>query len=374
MWRSEPLPFKSKPIEFNMLKIILITILVILIVIALGVWWLLRKFKSVLKVIKEEMENKPMHPPCRVNPQVEPNPQWRSPAEIKKFTDEFLAHGFTSLGAFTLPETGGLQIAAFVNETERLYGTIYDHQKMPPNIDIVGDLEDGGELSGSNTKFGDAVDRRPEVIAIRLDGGGVKELLEAVQEHPTQSPRKPVNGADFAEYFRLSYAKAMNWRMKRGGTTREEIRRQAKKDRTELTEEEFEEVYWQQRESDMTELQAGCIAQYLDEQKPAAVEWDQIQHRVFAVPTPLTEAEVIELLETHCDLDEEQTHRLKQIKLAFGQTALDFMQQVMAGNLGGLGLKRLGSVQEPVPAEIYLAPDDEDDEDLEDESQAGVEK
>lgn len=344
-----------------MLKIILIIVLVILLVIAFAVWWLLRKFKSIMKVIKEEIENKPMHPPCRVNPQVEPNPQWRNPEQIKKFTDEFLAHGFTSLGAFTIPETGGLQIAAFVHEAERLYGTIYDHQKMPPNIDIVGDLEDGGELSGSNTKFGDTVDRRPEVIAIRLDGGGVKELLAAVLAHPTQSPRKPVNGADFAEYFRLSYAKAMNWRMKRGGTTREEIRRQAKKDGTELTDEEFEEVYKQQHESDMTELQAGCIAQYLDEQKPAPVEWNEIESRVFAVPAPLTEAEIIELLELHCDLDEEQTHRLKQIKLAFGQTALDFMHQVMDGNIGALKLKRLGAVQEPVPAEIFLAPDDEEE-------------
>jgi hypothetical protein len=343
-------------------KIVLGIVLVILIIAALGVWWVIRKFKHAMKGLKEVLDAKPMHPPCRVNPLPEPNPQWRNPEAIKKFSDEFLAHGFTALGAFTLPEVGGLQLAAFVHEGERLYGVAYDHEKLPPNIDIVGELEDGGELSGSNTTFGDTVDRRPEVIAIRLDGGGVKELLAAVQAHPAPAPRKPVAGADFATYFRTTYARTMNWRMKRGGVTREEIRRQAQKDGTELTEEQFEEVYQEQRATYMTELQAGCLAQYLDDQKPAAAEWDEIQDRVFAVPAPLTEAEVRELLELHCELDEEQTHRLEQIKLSFSQTALDFMHQVMDGNIGSLGLKRLGTVQEPVPAEIFLVELSEEDD------------
>lgn len=345
-------------------KIILVIVLIVLAVVALIVWWLIRKFKS---AIKEALDAKPLHPPCRVNPEPEPNPQWRNPEQIKQFSDEFLANGFTSLGAFTVPEVGGLQLAAFANEAESLYGVAYDHKKLPPNIDVVCRHEDGSDITVTNTTYGSAMDRPPTSPAIRLDGGGVREVLDALWKHPATSPRIPVKGGEFAARFKAAYAKEMNWRLKRGGATREEIRRQAEKGDHKLTDEQFEEVYNQQRETYVAELQAGCIAQYLDEQKPAPAEWDEIQHRVFAVPETMTGAEVREALELNCDLDEEQTHRLEQIKLTFGQTALDFMRQVMDGNVGALELKRLGSVQEPLPAEIFLVEARDDDERSDDE-------
>ena len=347
------------------LKILLVIVLVVLAVLALGVWWLIRKFKSAIKLA---LDAKALQPPCRLNPEPEPNPQWRRPEQIQQFAEDFVAHGFTPLGAFTIPETGGLQLAAFVHEAERLYGVAYDHEKLPPNIDIVCRYEDGTDLTGTNTTFGDALERPPGSPAIRLNGGGVREVLAAVQQHPATAPRIPVKGEEFAARFKAAYAKEMNWRLKRGGVSREEIRRQAAKDGTKLTDEQFEEAYQEQRANYLAELQAGCIAQYLDEQKPAPAEWEEIQPRVFAVPETLTEGEVRAALQENCQLDEEQTHRLEQIKLTFGQTALDFMRQVVEENRGALGLKRLGAVQEPVPAEIFLVeaadgdagPDDED--------------
>lgn len=346
------------------LKIILAIVLVVLAVLALGVWWLIRKFKTAIKLA---LDAKALHPPCRVNPEPEPNPQWRNSDKIKQFSDEFIAAGFTPLGAFTIPETGGLQLAAFVHEAERLYGVAYDHEKLPPNIDIVCRYEDGTDLTGTNTTYGDALERPPSSPALRLNGGGVREVLAVVQQHPAMSPRIPVKGEEFAARFKAAYAKEMNWRLKKGGVTREEIRRQAGKDGTKLTDEEFEEVYKTQRSNYMTELQAGCIAQYLDERKPAPAEWDEIQHRVFALPETFTEEEVRETLQVHCDLDEEQTHRIGQIKLAFGETALDFMRQVVDDSIGSLGLKRLGSVQEPVTAEIFLVEATDEDESADDE-------
>ena len=348
-------------------KIVLVIVLILLAVIALGVWWLISKFKGVLSAVKDGLENASIHPPCRVNPEPEPNPQWRNPEPIKQFSEEFVANGFTPLGAFTIPEIGGLQLAVFVNEAESLYGVAYDHKKLPPNIDVVCRYEDGTDLTVTNTTYGSALDRPPGSPIIRLEGGGVREVLAAVATHPATSPRIPVKGEEYAARFKAAYAKEMNWRLKRGGVTREEVRRQAGKDDHKFTDEQIDEVYKQQRATYMAELQTGCIAQYLDEQKPAPAEWDEIQHRVFAVPETMTEVEVREALESNCDLDEEQTHRLEQIKLTFGQTALDFMRQVLDGNIGALGLKRLGAVQEPLPAEIFLVEASGEDEHSDDE-------
>lgn len=344
-------------------KIVLIVVLVLLIVLALVAWWLISKFKGVISAVKEGLGEIANHPPCRVNPEPELNPQWRNPEKMNQYAGEFQALGFAPAGTFSLPEIGGLQIAAFAHEQERLFGVAYDHQKMPPNIDIVCEHEDGTEISATNTKMGEAMDRRPEVTAIRLDGGSVRDVFDAVQKSPATAPRKPVKAEEFAAQFRGSYAKSMNWRLKRGGTTREEIRRQAAQDGTQVTDEIIDETYQAQRESYVMELGAGCVAQYLDDHKPSPEEWAEIEHRVFAIPETFTEQEVRQTLEEHCDLDEEQTHRLEQIKLDFGQNGLDYMRRVVNGDIGALGLKKLGAVQEPVPAEIYFVERKDDDSD-----------
>jgi hypothetical protein len=343
-----------------MLKFVLIIVLVALAVLALGVWWLIAKFKG---IVTDVMEASTPHPPCRINPMPEPNPQWRNPETMRDYSQQFLALGFVSAGTFTIPETGGLQLAAFVHEGEQLYGVAYDHEKIPPNVDIVCDYEDGSEMCASNTKIGETVERQPEVVSIRLDGGSVCELLEAVQRHETASPRIKIQGDRFAEGFKASYARSMNWKLKNGGTSREEIRRQAQQDGTEVTDELIEETYKSMRGDYVTELQSGCISQYLDQARPSPTEWERIEHRVFAVPETLTAEEVREILTEHCRLDEEQTHKLEQIKLNFGQTALDFMRVAMEGDPGSLGVKRLGAVSEPVGAELFLVmQEDSDDE------------
>ncbi len=71
-------------------KIILVIVLVLLLVIALIVWWLISKFKGVLSAVKEGLENASFHPPCRVDPQPEPNPQWRNPEKMKELLTSFI--------------------------------------------------------------------------------------------------------------------------------------------------------------------------------------------------------------------------------------------------------------------------------------------
>lgn len=334
-------------------KTILLVAVAAILLAAFGIWWLIRKFKTALKGLAEAAQ---MFPPCRVNPVLEPVPQWRNPDQINRYTEQFLAAGFKSAGAYSLPELGGLQLAAFAHESEQLYGVVYDHQKLPPNFDIVCRYEDDTDLTVTNTKYGDAMDRPPSSPAIRLDGGTVADAMGALCQHPATSPRRPVKAEEFAERFRKAYAEDMNWRLKRCGSTREEIRRQATKDGTEATDELVEEVFKSQRETSNTRLQEGCIAQYLDEQNPSPVEWEEKQHRVFAIPETLTSEEVVAVLRSHLDMDEEQEHQLAQVKLDFGQTALDYMVRVVDENIGHLGLQRVGRVTEPVPADLFLAP------------------
>src|SRR5881398_1656930 len=104
-----------------LIKIVAIIAVVVLLLVVAGGMLLLRWLR---RIIKGEVDA-PSCPPCRVNPEPEAAPQWRSPDKVRQYACEFKALGFQEIGAFTIPEMGGLQMLGFVHPAERLYGLIY---------------------------------------------------------------------------------------------------------------------------------------------------------------------------------------------------------------------------------------------------------
>src|SRR5688572_12895818 len=102
------------------LKIIGIVALVVVAIVVVGVLWFWRQLRAAAK------DDAIPYPACRINLEPEAQPAWRSEGQIKKYAAEFCALGFEEIGAFSIPEMGGLQLLAFVHPTERFYGVIYD--------------------------------------------------------------------------------------------------------------------------------------------------------------------------------------------------------------------------------------------------------
>src|SRR5207244_779028 len=148
----------------------------------------------------------------------------------------------------------------------------------------------------------------------RKNGASVAEIFDAVRQHPKAAERIELKRENFVENFRKGYTRSMNWRLKKGGASREEIRRQAAADHKELTDEQFEEAYKELRASYVRRLQEGCVAQYLDEQNLVAAEWERIQDRTFAIPETLELKEVVEVISTAMCLDDEQRHALEKVQ------------------------------------------------------------
>lgn len=331
------------------LKIIGVVALIVVAIVVVGVIWFWRA------VVKEAAT--PPFPPCRVNLEPEEHPTWRNEGQIMKYAAEFRAAGFEQVGVFTIPEMGGLHLLAFVHAAERFYACIYDHQQVPPWFDIFAEFADQTELTGSNTQLGDTMDRRPGDIKVAMKDSSVKEVFNALREHPKAAERLAVARESFAETFKRQYARSMNWTMRKGGVSREEIRRQMQQDKQELTDEQFEEVCKEVRASYVQQLQQGCIAQYLDESKIPLVDWERMQHRAFAVPETLDSKELVELIDTTGYLDEEQRHALSKMEVTTGTDAIETIQKIITQNVGGLGLQRIAEISEPVRAWIVLLPD-----------------
>lgn len=339
-----------------LVKIVVIVVLLLVLFLFTAAVFFVRWIRRVLKAANHT----PTCPPCRVYPEPEPNPQWRTPDKIRQYASEFRALGFAEVGGFMIPQIDGLQMLAFVHPAERLYGIIYDHKAIPPTFDIFCGFEDKTGLTASSSKAGRSLDKRPGHPILWLGDNRVAVVLDALRREPQSVPRVPSSSDDFLPTFKRHYAEGMNWRMKKGGVSREEIRRQAESKGKKLDEDVINDVYKNMRQAHITELQRGCLAQFLDEQQIPAAEWERQQARAVVIPETLETNELVEVLEGALPLDQEQRHTLRQLRGHTGQRALDTMDEILAQNVGALGLEKLGEVQEPVRAYVLLMPARED--------------
>jgi hypothetical protein len=335
-----------------LLKIAVVLALLVMLLLVIGVAMVVRWVRKLVKSATDA----PNCPPCRVNPEPEPSPQWRTPGKVQQFANEFQALGFEEIGAFTIREMQGLQMLAFVHPGERLYGIIYDHKKIPPSFDMACKFDEQTGLTASSSKMGRTLDKRPGNPILWVGDERVAVVLEALKKEPQPPVRLPVSAEGFLPHFKRAYAEGMNWRMKKGGVSRDEIRRQAESKGKHLDEAAIDQVYERMRKAHVVELQRGCLAQYLDEQQMPAAEWERLRARAVAIPETLETDELIAALEGVLTLDQEQRHALRQLRRHTGQTALDTVDEILGGDVGGLGLEKLGEVSEPVRAYVLVAP------------------
>lgn len=337
------------------LKIGLVLLAVVALVILVIVGWFINVLK---KAVKSAAESVAAAQPCRVTLKPESNPEWRTPDVINRYAGDLRAIGFEEVGTFSIPELGGMMILGLVHPTEGLLSVVYDHRRQKaPTFDIVADYADGSSVSATNSSAGDALDKRPNHPILWLgDSVSASDVLERVQKFEAPAARQPIRKEDFAEHFKKGYARSINWRLKKGGASRDEVRRQAAKKGQQLTDEQVENVYQKLHHRYLRQLQEGCIAQYLDDQKPAAGEWERIRPQTFAIAETLELKEIIATISEYVDLDEEQTHQLEKIEKNFGEDATVVMNRILDQNIASLGVKKLGEVAEPVRALILLSP------------------
>src|SRR5262245_2184019 len=123
-----------------LLKILGIIALVVILVAIFAIRWFFRHMRGAIA------DALPV--PCRIHPEPEPNPQWRNASVIRQFADEFRALGFQEIGAFNIPEMGGIQFLAFFHSGEQFYGCAYDHKKLEPTFDVVCLLANDTSVTG----------------------------------------------------------------------------------------------------------------------------------------------------------------------------------------------------------------------------------
>ena len=338
------------------IKIILVVVAVLAVLVCSVVLWFLKTISKAVKSATAAAVAGGTPQPCRVTLEPESNPQWRKSEIVTGYIEQLRAIGFEDIGAFRIPEMRNLMIFGLFHPGEGLVGVVYDHNKAPaPTFDICADFTDGSTLTATNSSSGDILDKRPNHPILWLGNDSAQQVLEAVQKFSAPAPRQPILKENFVERFKKAYARSINWRLKKGGASRDEIRRSAEKKGLQFTDEQIEESYQRLHQTYLLQLQLGCIAQYADDQKPDAAEWENIRSQVFAIAETLSLDEIIETIDGHLDLEEEQREQLKKVSKNSDEDGTVVIGKILVQNIANLDLKKLGEVTEPVRAIILLA-------------------
>lgn len=316
--------------------------------------WLWKRFQPV------QLPQAVTPPPCRITLVSEENPSWKGEKHVSRLTDLFRAVGFQRLGAYRIPELDNQRILGMIHPTERFYACIYD-SKTQPIFEVFAEFSSDNSLVATNSTWVRDMEQRPGSVTLRLSNASPQQILQALGQQEKATDRMAVSGNGFVTAFTKAYVRNLNWRLKKGDITRDQIRLDAKREGRGLTNEQIEELYRAKRSAYVAQLQDACRTQYRDEQKIDPAAWQGLQNRVVAIPETFDLKEVINALSyaVSAALNDKQLQALQRMETSLGDDGIVFIEKIISKNIGDLNLRQLGEVSEPVRAWIVAAPEAE---------------
>jgi hypothetical protein len=284
---------------------------------------------------------------------------WARPTQAHALADPLAGLGYHDAGQFTVEEVQGLHVWPFVNPSESAYAVVYEHPSGLVWIDFVTRYEDGTSLTTSNTDQGADLDHQP---GHDKDYAGGLSTAELHRRHLATRPQRPmarVSAEDFASTFEAAYAREMAWRNSRGGPTEREIRAIAERSGMAMSDEEIEETRKMMAEQAMEGLDEALRERFTATTDMRARQWEDARDSLVFVHDRLTP----EMLDDRVrgwlwDGDEDDEGDGGSLP-----TVPDGMPPRMAFAKFNAALPqekrfvKVGEVDQPVPADVYRAPE-----------------
>ncbi len=296
---------------------------------------------------------------------------WDDPAGFERAAGAVRDAGFNNAGEYTVESRAGLKIAGFAHPGKSVYAAIYE---MPPSgiwVDFVTRYADGTAVTYSNARY-HGLDRPPEKLAEFHDGMAVEELYRRFLEQRPTRPMLPTPPEDFAAAVERYHAEEMDWRLKRGGLTEEEIRRVAARDGSEASEQMIrhtQRLWWASVTGD---LEAKLRASYQATVSVPVAEWESVRDRLVLVHDYLRADDLVEKLGWAAEEDEDGEETVRQRLAELGNcSSREAFARLNATFPAAQQHRLLGKVDRPVEADVYAAPEieDEDGEDAGDDEE-----
>ena len=343
---------------------------------AIAFVWLKKKLGGVCESLMQLVQASGI-PPFRIHLDAKEGTEWNQADKVDQATTHFEGVGYRRIGDYDVREMEEVRIRAFSHDATGFFAVLYDHNAAGVFADVFRDFSDGTSVTIS-TAPETGMDRPTHAPLFRIEQdiceeGGAQILHDRLAHEAIGREAYATRPEEFAHMFSEFYAQEMDWRIARGGVTRQEIERVA-------------EVSGQPEPSDaQVEMIQGlwncAICSFLDEEVQriwlaesnlGAVEWESMRERITVVHEHLKGEDLADDLawsivyaQTNGDDDfeseaahNEASGRLRP--LFESRSVRDGFEQAMNELPEKSRYRRVGSVEEPWPADIWVAPEEPD--------------
>jgi len=151
------------------------------------------------------------------------------------------ACGLKRIGTYRIDPLN-VMASAFANPEEHICCVVYHHATVGCFVDMVCRSTSGKSFTSTNAPTGGALDHREGQEKHYDKTLAIPALFEMTKSRRPEGPYDDYTAENFASKFEAAYAEDMDWRARRGGVTKEEVRRQAAESGKPVSEETIDEA------------------------------------------------------------------------------------------------------------------------------------
>jgi len=351
-------------------------VLGVLVLGAIAFVWIKKKLGGVCESLMQIVQASGL-PPFRIHLDAQKGAEWNHPEKLEQATAHIETVGYVRIGDYDVREMDDVLIRAFSHPETGFFFVLYDHDQAGVFADAFRDFSDGTSITIS-TAPETGMARPTHAPLFRLEADVCEEetaqqLHDQLAHEAIGRETDPTRPEEFAHMYSEFYAQEMDWRIARGGVTRLEIERVA-------------EVSGQPAPSDaQVEMIQGiwscAIGSFIDEEVEriwlaesnlGAVEWESMRDRIKVVHEHAKAEELAEDLAWSIvdaqtngedDFETEAAHNaaVEKLEAAFESRSIrDGFEQAMNEMPEKSRYRRVGSVEDPWPADVWVAPEEPD--------------
>ncbi|MEW4566079.1 hypothetical protein AB1K70_26415 [Bremerella sp. JC770] len=208
----------------------------------------------------------------------DPEDEWVPDEHVQQFEslkEQFEKLGFTKLEEFYIEEIV-TPMCVLLDRDQSTMGVVYSHPAIGVWCDVVRRYQDGTGWTFGSTKY-HGMDIPPFATQKFFPEESVEQIVTRFREEAPTADMVAITKEDFPAYFEKAYAREMDWRIERGGTTEEEIRRIAEINGDECTDETVRQVQLQWRTAIHEFLSDRALKRYRKQAELNSFEWDHLQ-------------------------------------------------------------------------------------------------
>lgn len=341
----------------KILGIIFLCLVLLLVVIILGFAVLRARFR---KMVEGFADSRFSVTPARLHLVPLEGPEWKDPEAVRQPAEVLAKRGFEEVGSFTTREMPFLRLRGFVRSESQSYAVVYEHDQAGVWMDYVSRYADGGSVTFSNSPKGGTLDQRPGHQKSYYPGEDAVALLDRFLAQRPNRPMLEVSKENFVLSFEKAYADEMDWRNARG-YSEDEIRRTLEKENESVTDEQVQTVRTQMEAEALLGLNRALKERFLEETTLSIAEWEEVRDSLVFIHERVPRAQAAALLDLGLDCEDEKAEESLAARVPAGMSIREAFAQLNAERPAERRHRKLGELDQPIPADVYCSPEEEEE-------------